>query len=43
MQPFSKPSFASRRSREVKFYLIYGGTGGTLKFQALNLVQNEAA
>ena len=37
---FFKPSFASRRSRKVKFYLIYGGVGGAIKFYALNLAQN---
>nr|WP_314522108.1 hypothetical protein [uncultured Campylobacter sp.] len=40
LQPSFKPGFASRLSREVKFYLSYGGTGGTLKFHALNLAQN---
>ena len=40
LRSFFKPSFASRRSRKVKFYLIDGGMGGTLKFYALNLAQN---
>ncbi|WP_297883283.1 hypothetical protein [uncultured Campylobacter sp.] len=33
LRSFFKPSFASCRSCKIKFYLIYIGMGGALKFR----------